>query len=182
VTRREWPFKGDSPLARSRKAALAYRQVAQDLNSVITELSDQIRSIDPRIIGWMDDEGFANLYKQIQEGTYPLDSPVGALDRRLYEWGESWHAEIKREAYDADEWINGEEAARVLGISSGTINRLRNRGRIDGKWVKHEGDQNGRWYYLAGDVYRLSSDVRPRVSRKQPETVNVEANSTGDPE
>lgn len=182
TTRREWPFKGDSPLVRARKSALAYRQTAMDIEGALTVLVDVIREIDPRVVQWIEDDGFRNLYKQIQEGTFPPPSPVEALDRRLYDWGESWHAEIKRDAYDPDEWINGDEAAAILGIAAGTVNRLRNRGRINGKWVKDKGDANGRWYYLAGDVYRLSSDVRPRVSRKQRETVNVEANSTGDSE
>jgi hypothetical protein len=180
TTRRAWPFPGDSSIVRARKAALAYRQMAADNEKLRQQLTEVVRRVDPRIVAWIEDDEFKGLYKQIHDDSLDVPSTVDQLDRRLYEWGEDWHAVIKREAYNDDDMINAVEAGEILGVNKNSINRMRNRGRLEGEWIKHDGDQNGRWYYRAGDVYRLSSEVRARASRDAGSTDKVHTDSTGD--
>lgn len=178
--RRAWPFRGDSPVVRARKAALAYRQTALDLDAERRRLADLIARIEPRVVEWIcaATPQFEEPYRAVTGDAYLKAEPVADLDRRLYEWGEEWHAEIRREAYDDDEMITGEEAAQLLGVAGNTVNRHRTRGRLAGEWIKQDGDATGRFYYRAGDVYRLSSDAR---SRKGESTVIVPDKGTGDP-
>ncbi len=59
----QWPFPGDSPIARARKVGLAYRTLAQDLT------------------------------KQLHDAGITVETAVADLDERFTDWGEKWHCE-----------------------------------------------------------------------------------------
>lgn len=170
---REWPFPGDSLVARARKTALAYRQVGQDVEAERQILVDLIRSIDPRVIAWIDNTNFQQLYKQIQDREYPKVQPVAELDQRLIDWGQSWHAPDADDtgaAHHDDDMINSTEAAKILTVAPQTITRMRTRGVLTGTWHKDAANAGGRWHFRAGDVYALLSERRSRGSRVEDTT------------
>jgi hypothetical protein len=181
---RAWPFPGDSVIARARKIALAYRETAKDYETAIAELYEIIARVDPRVVEWVDDEQFKALHKLATEDRLvKLTRPaaVADMDQRFYDWGETWHANFVR-TYDDDEWINSKEASAILLIDRGTINALRNRGRLNGQMIKREGDHTAKWYFLAGDIYRLAAERRTRGSQKPDTTDKVQTDGESDAE
>lgn len=181
MSKREWPFPGDTVLIRARKSALAYRQLAQDYAAERQELVDVLRLIDPRIAAWVEEQPFKTMYKNIQDGQYPGPDRVVELDERLYQWGEDWQVEGRPAVYDDEDQITAKEAGRILGVSANTVNTYRLRGRITGRYEKVAVGGN-RWMYRAGDIYDLSREIRGRNSPGGDTTVTVPSSGESDAE
>ncbi len=139
----EWPFKGDSPVARARKMALAYRAALEQYNRDL----------------------------------------VKGMDDRFVRWGERWHTP-QPVAYSDDDWIPTDDAAALIQITPGTLSRLRVSGRINGKLRKHVDGGRG-FAFRVADVYKLSSELRPRGLQPRTSTDKVSDSgssvSDGDP-
>lgn len=180
---RRWPFPGDSAIARARKVALAYRQMSKDQLHELALFTKIIGDIDERIAGWIKDPEFQRVYKNIKAGDTSGET-VDEMDKRFFEWGEEWHADVVRpEVYDDDEMINSHEAGGILGINFNHMSRLRIAGRINGEHQRPVGGGVGRWYYRAGDVYALSTKLRERGGRSwraKQSADSIQDNSTGD--
>lgn len=172
-----WPFPGESPVVRARKMALAYRNVAQQLQADHDRLVELFGRIDPRILDWIDDEETRKLLKNLDKNP----DLVGELDKRFREWGETWHAEVVVQYTDDDE-VDAKEASKLIHVSANTINRARMRGRITGTFKKKTGDNMGRWYYVVADVYKLSTELRGRGWRRTEATDTVPSSGSSDAE
>lgn len=178
MSMRIWPFPGDSPVARSRKVALAYRAVAQDQHTKLVELQKILAGIDVRIIGWIPDAETITAIQQFVKTQLP--DQAAELDERFSSWGEQWHATVAHH-WEPDDWINAEEAAALVQIGRNTLLRARSRGRIEGQFVKQEGDHNGRWYFKVADVYALQEKLPGRdwKSRRSTSTLPDTGEVTG---
>lgn len=174
---RLWPFPGDQPIVRARKMALAYRQAHRDAHSQLRAIADAWQKMDPRIIGWIDDDVRDELTKLMDIGA---EETPEALDQRFYEWGEDWHAQVVR-AYADDEMITAKEAAAILCITTGGVGNLRSRGRIQGTIV-HTPGRTPIFYYKAADVYQLARERRARTSPTADTTDSIPTSGTGDAE
>lgn len=159
---RQWPFAGDSPVARARKMALAYRSVAAEQSAAVAQLRDLLTEIHPKLLKWADNELAGRIHKALA-GIH--DTPVAVLDDRFYSWGEEWHTPLP-ETYELDDWVPAKVAGKLIGISGGSLSRLRRTGRIEATFIggKGTGDR-GRFLYQVRDVYALSSELRGREGR-----------------
>lgn len=66
---------------------------------------------------------------------------------------------------DESQWMRGEDAARLLGISERSIQRYAGEGRGKIKVRKYQGSK--RYWYFKPDVERLADEMRP--GRRPPE-------------
>lgn len=164
---REWPFLGDSPVAKARKVALAYRAVAEQQRDALLKAAYILGKVDRRLVAYTDPAVLGEI-----DGTLTaianIVGEVGALDKRFRDWGEQWHAEVPV-TYEEDDWISGKEAAPLISITPDSLGRLRIDGRIKGKWDPNIGSRGG-WTYRVGDVWKLSTEKRGRGrwTRKEP--------------
>lgn len=176
---RKWPFPGDSPIARTRKVALAYRHLAQEQHRRALELINVLNEITveqwTELVGDGADELFKNLHQE-------FGNPVEDLDKRFYDWGESWHAE-QNISYQPDDYVTAQEAATLIQLSWNTIHHMRVRGRIEGVYVpKSAGSGKGTWKYKVADIYKLSAECRGRGSNSRKRTDTLADSSRGDTE
>lgn len=179
MKKRTWPFPGDAQIVRARKVGLAYRHLATEVTAAEHHLLDLIAKIDPRIVEWIEDDEFKTVHKLAQTGAHrEAKTAVTEMDERFWEWGEDWHANVVR-SYDDDEWINIDEAAAILCLKAASVSRARARGRLHGKLVKEYGS-NAKWYFLAGDVYRLQNETRSRSSQPDATTDSIADSGSSD--
>lgn len=157
---RRWPFDGDSILIRARKMALAYRHLAQQQAIELDRIRKLYAQFDPRVIAWEPNEAARKALDALMAPPDVLDE-VAALDERFADWGESWHAEVVQH-YESDDYVNARTAGAILSISKNTIGRHRARGRIEGKYLKAQGNGGGGWYYKVADLYELQTQLRGR--------------------
>lgn len=172
MTDRKWPFPGDSPVVRARKVALAYRTVALEAASDLQVLAAALSKVDLSLV---DEEAVQVLIKR-----RPND-PVAELDERFLQWGEKWHAEQPARDLQPDDEVTSKEAGALLNVAPQTVNRMRIRGRIKGRWVKGQFGSPGHWKFKVSDVYALSSELRGRGWRAKDATVTVPDNGSSDP-
>lgn len=160
MTAKLWPFPGDSPVARARKIALAYRQVANELQHELEELRRLVEKIDERAIHWSAGDTVADELQAAKEQRET--DRVAELDRRFVDWGETWHAEGSI-TYQDDDYLDAKEAGKLIQLSPEAINQARLRGRLPGIFdAVSPGARRGTWKYKVADVYKLSVERRPR--------------------
>lgn len=146
--------------------ALAYRAALTEQAARANELEGLLYKVDLRMLG-RKHPGLVEAVEKLLAGPSSKD-PVGELDQRFRDWGETWHAEIPVD-YDEDDLIPAKEAAAIVSLNSHSISALRVRGRIKGTW-----DRQLRGYrYRVGDVYTLMTEKRARGgdSRSSTDTV-----------
>lgn len=176
---RKWPFPGDSPVARARKIALAYRAVCQQDDELFGEVAAIFHAVDRRLVAFDNPSVLTKIneiLKKIQDR-----APSTELDQRFSDWGEDWHADVPV-TYEADDYISAKKAAPLLNIAHGTLGRLRVEGRIEGKWdPKLDGTSRGGWTYKVADVWKLSTELRGRNWRTKPQTDSITDSGRSDP-
>jgi len=155
---RKWPFPGDSPIARARKVALAYRTSAQAQEEKLTALREALKHVDLRLLEY-DNLPSTDVIRDALKDDPGVQS-VADLDKRFTGWGETWHCP-RPATYDDDDYIDAVAAADILQISSGAVHKLRLRGRLKGIWNDSLGSTGG-WVFLVRDLYQLSQERRPR--------------------
>lgn len=163
----KWPFPGDSPIARARKVALAYRALAEEQVELIAKLKYALRALDNLPVENVDPELPAKIEELL---AFNADDPVHALDQRFTQWGEQWHSNTPIH-YEPDDWVVTKIAANLINISTGALSRLRKTGRIKGRFVREVGI--GGYTYQVKDVYALSEQLRGRAWRTDPSTDTV---------
>ena len=178
MTRLQWPYPGDSPVARARKVAGAYRSLAQEQAAALAQCATVLDAVDRRLVAFKDPA----VLSQIDACVKALSAltPPEALDTRFREWGEGWHADIPVH-YEQDDWVTAKEAAPIVGLNKGTLGQLRIRGRIKGKWDKNLGSRGG-WRYRVGDLWKLSTEKRGRDWRARERTDSITTDGSSDPE
>lgn len=176
-----WPFPGDSPIARSRKVALAYRQLAKEQHDRAVDLIEALSLVTAD--QWAELVGHDNaddLFKALHQ---EYGDPVSELDRRFLDWGETWHCEVEAGDFGPDDYIDSEQAAKLIQISARGIQKLRARGRIDGVFVPDSpGARRGQWRFKVSDVYKLSEEHRPRGWNLHKGTDTLRDSGRGDAE
>lgn len=176
MPKREWPFPGDSPVARARKMALAYRSVAQEDDQLLAECAALLDAVDRRLIAFDNPAVLTrinDILKKIQERP-----PSTELDQRFSDWGQDWHAEIPI-TYEQDDYITARQAAPLLNIDANTIGRLRIDGRIKGEWDPALGSRGG-WTYKVADIWELSTKLRGRNWRTKERIDRVNDDGSSD--
>lgn len=187
---KKWPFPEDSNVARARKMALAYRNVAQEQAALIDQyrtatqiIVDAVNQADRRLLAYDSPKTLAALAEALKNAQAALDNtgagnPVNDLDRRFTSWGEAWHCEQPTE-YEDDDYVPTAVGAKLIGISAKTLTDMRNTGRIDAQFNEQTGIHGGYWYQVA-DLYTLARTMRGRAWRSSRHADNLNANGTGD--
>lgn len=173
---RNWPFPGDSPVARARKMALAYRALAEQQDELIKAFVAIMHALDRKLIAF-DNPGTLAMIDHKLKKARELGGP-SELDQRFSDWGEEWHAELPV-TYEADDYITGRQAAPLLNINANTVGRLRIAGRIKGKWDPTVGSRGG-WTYLVADVWELSTKLRGRNWRTKERIDSIGSDGSSD--
>lgn len=176
---KRWPFPGDGLTKRARKVALAYRSLAQQQEQRVAELQKLLAGVDSRILGWIPDPAVLQAIDDFV--AEQLGDPVGDLDRRFADWGETWHAEVVAH-HEPDDWVTAAEAGTLIHCSPQTLTRARMKGLIDGRYVKVAGDSNGRWYFKVAAVYEFDRTGRKGMWKKDDGTTTVVDSGRGDAE
>lgn len=132
MSKGRWPFPGDSPAAASRRIALAYRALAEEMAERLAKYRDLI----------------------IDEGDDPRVQ-VSDMDKRFRTWGQGW-VNPSPTSYDPDDMVTAEEAGALIGVVGGTISSMRLRNRLNGEY------DGKRFLYRVSDVYQLADQVRRR--------------------
>lgn len=171
MAQKQWPWPGDSPIVRTRKIALHYRQLAEEQQQRANNLQKLLSTVDLRTLRLMDPDLGEAVEEMLKVIGATSDNPVEVADRKFIEWGEDWHTPLEAE-YGDDEWVPTKVAAKLLHVSEGTVTTQRLNGRIKGKWNKDPGRTNG-WYFLVSDLYRLQSELRGRDWRRREKVVRV---------
>jgi hypothetical protein len=99
-----WPFHGDSPAARGRKVALAYRALAVELLNAAMKAGAEV---DP--------------------------DAIRATDERFMKWGEEW-LDTGPVVYNPEDKVIARVAGSLIGVVGGTVGRYRQLGKIKGEW------------------------------------------------
>lgn len=175
---RKWPYPGDSPIARTRKMALAYRAVAEQQRDALLKAAHILGKVDRRLTAF-DDPAVLGEIDGLRTLIANTVAGVGDLDQRFSDWGEEWHAEIPLH-HEEDDWITARQAAPLLDIAPNTVGRLRVEGRIKGIWDDSIGPRGG-WRYRVADVWELSTKLRGRKWRGTNTTDSISDNGSSDP-
>jgi hypothetical protein len=173
--KRLWPFPGDSPVARARKVALAYRSVALQQHQALASLRDALDKADKRLLAY-DSPATLVAIKQALADIGDTD-PVAELDKRFTDWGETFHSEQPIH-YEMDDYVNATIAGQLIHLNRKSINELRQKGRLKGHWTPDLGPVGG-YIYRVSDVYELSSKKRRRTSadKGSADTLNTDGRS-----
>lgn len=152
---KRWPFPGDSPIARARKVGLAYRAALQQRQQANEQITALLKGIDRRLVNFDNPEAGTLIDKALAA---LAGDDVSDLDKRFSDWGETWHCE-QPENWGPDDWVKGVDAAKILHVSSKTVQTMRMRGRIKGIWEPGPGNTGAFWYKVS-DVYQLVDHLR----------------------
>lgn len=176
---KRWPFPGDSILIRARKVALAYRHLAAGQEQQLARIRELYAQCDDRLIAWEPNEAARKELDGLMRTATPADDTVAALDRRFDDWGETWHADVESH-YEPEDWVPADVAGQILSVSRNTVGRHRVRGRIEGKFLKQQGNGGGGWYYKVADLYELQTQLRGRGRHFGKGTVTVPSSGSSD--
>lgn len=152
----KWPFPRDGISTRARKMALAYRQLATEQHQRAEAFRNVLASLDQRLLRFMDPDTAEAVAKLIAETT---PDPVAELDQRFTSWGEKWHADIEV-TYGPDDWVTSAEGGPLIQRHGATLNQMRLRGLIKGRWVKATAGKQPHWEYRVKDVYALQTQLK----------------------
>jgi len=174
--KRLWPFPGDSPVARARKVALAYRHVAQQQHQAANILAQAMRKADTRLLAYDSPTTLEEIKAALK--VFDASDPVAELDKRFTDWGETFHTEAPVH-YDMDDYVKAEEAAALIHLSRKSMSALRVRGRIKGHWTPDIGTSGG-YLYLVRDVYALSTTLKSRSKAGAEKGPQIPSTTTGE--
>jgi len=190
VNIRQWPFPKDRAIHRARKMALAYRNIAEELNDILntlatatTTITGALEQADKRLLAYDSPKTLTELHTALKNAQAALEligdtNRVHDLDQRFTQWGETWHCE-QPEHYEPDDYVRTSEAAKLIGISDKTMSSLRVHGKITGIFHKGSGATGGYWY-LVRDVYALAETLPGRNWRTKRPTDTLNDSETGD--
>lgn len=191
MTIKKWPFRGDPPVTRARKVALAYRNTAAEYETLIAPLREAAQTIvdalskaDRRLLAYDSPKTLGEIdqaLKTVAAALLDMPAPtqtVTQLDARFISWGEFWHCEQPAER-ELDEYVLAKEGSRLIGITPKTLNTLRNQGRIDAVFDKDRSATGAYWYKVA-DLMALQPTLASRAWRRKSSTDTLNANGTGD--
>lgn len=172
--RGRWPTDGDGPLARARKAALAYRQFLLDNWPDVCESVDKLMAkygqmwAVPRRVGYDAPVGrwpfpgdsatvqarrVAHSYREQLFRVEP--KRCVKLDERFTAWGETWVVP-RLTSVDLNAWFSVDDAADLALVSVGAIGAARRRGRLVGRHTATG------WEYQGWAVLAMSLNKRKR--------------------